>query len=472
MNPRDEDLLEFGPFRLDPKGRLSRGGETVVISTKKKEEQALTGKPFEVLLTLVSRYDRVVTKRDLEFEVWGGDEISENVLTQHVMTVRKFLGDSAKAPEYIERVPKKGYRFKKPVVRVPREAAGAIKTKEDKEAEELFNSGRESLYKFTTETELKKAVKCFEQAYDHRPDYAAAFAGAAEAHIWGSIFSWEEPGPTLAEAKRLAEKAHKLDLKLGDAEAVLALAELLLRWNWTGARDTFEQVLEQNPTSQPALRGYALWLMANGRFDDARRKVDRALALSSTSFLNIGIMCMLLYVSGASLDPFNEPRVYEFMKHVTDEHRKLKVDTAWYVLALFYERLGQYEKAIEVMKELELTEEQFLGHLVLAHIYAIAGHREEATKLLDRLKGLQRWVSPFHIALIELGLGNREEAKRFLDEAIKSHDPWACVLIDPRLTCLRDDPEFLEMFRRVNLDPELLRKFERIDIENSDGDKN
>jgi tetratricopeptide (TPR) repeat protein len=256
---------------------------------------------------------------------------------------------------------------------------------------------------------------------------------------------------------------------LGDAEATYALAELILRRNWEQALTVFERILRQNPMSQAALRGYALWLMANARFADAFKKIDRALVVSRKSFLNIGIMCMVLYASGADLNslvpapsaerPEHDSRrlVYDFMMRVTEEQSELKVDAAWYILGLFYERAGWHERAIKAIHEVKLADEKFLGLLVLAYNHAVAGQAETARQLLDKLKALERWVSPFHFALIELALGNREEAKWYLDDAIAKCDPWACLLIDPRLKDLRDDPEFLDMFRRINLDPNLLR---------------
>ena len=469
MNRHEDVIYEFGDYRLDPNGRLSRGGKTVTIpakkrkgQTRKKKGQALSGKPLEVLLVLAKSNGRVVTKRDFLFAVWGGGIMSEEVLTQHIMTVRKFLGDDPKDPEYIETVPGSGYRFMKPVTIITNAAGVVGKTKEDIEAEELHKSGLASLYQFITERDLRRAISSFKQACAKRPDYAPAMAACAEAHIWGGIFSWEEPVTALAEARSLADRARNLDPELGDAQAVFALADLLLRWNWEEARATFERVIRQNPTCQPALRGYALWLMANGRFDDALRKINDALELSPESFINIGMACMVLYAAGVD-DPFTDPRIYAFMKHVTDDHSEFKVDTAWYILGLFYERVGHLDKAVDAIGKVELSDEQFLGHLVLAYIYAVAGDTVKVQELLNRLKTLKRWVSPFHFALIELALGNRDEAKRWLDDAIKRHDPWACLLIDPRLKGLRGDPEFLGMFPRVNLDPEILRRLELVE---------
>ena len=469
-------MYEFGPFRLEPAPglRLTRDGKEVTLPTKDGKKKPLTGKAFEVLLTFVKRYDEVVTKRVLEVEVWEGDEKDSRVITQNVRTIRKFLSDNANAPEYIKTVPGQGYRFIKPVREVHKE--------KDKGAEELYIDGLAHFYTFNTEAELNKAISCFKQAYTNQPDYAPAFAAASEAHIWLSLFSWQDPAQAMPKAKRLADEALRLDSTLGDAQATYALAELIWRRNWTQAQKVFERVLKQNPTSQPALRGYALWLMANARFDDALRKIDRALAMSSKSFLNIGIKCMVLYASGVDLDPFGQsletahPQhrrkhlIHDFMMQVTEEQRVLKVDAAWYVRGLFYERLGWSEQAIKIMAEIELTDEQFLGNLVLAHIYAVAGHGKKALELLDRLKMLKRWVSPFHIALIELALGNRDDAKRCLKDAIRKHDPWSCLLIDPRLKDLRDDPEFLGMFHRINLDPNLIHKVELKGSENSNND--
>lgn len=185
----------------------------------------------------------------------------------------------------------------------------------------------------------------------------------------------------------------------------------------------------------------------------------------SWSFLNISIECMVLYASGADLDSFENSLatsrrrpIYEFMMRVTEEQTELKVDAAWYILGLFYERARQHEQAIKVMSEVELTDETFLGHLVLAYIHAVAGQKKKALELVSRLEVLKRWVSPFHIALIELALKNPKRAKQYLKNAIEMHDPWAHLLIDPRLKPLRTDPEFLDMFRRINLDPDLICK--------------
>lgn len=90
----------FGPFVLDEARRkLLRDGEPV----------ALSGKAFDVLLALVERRDRVVTRAELLEHVWAGVVVEEANLTQAISVVRKAVGEG-----YITTVPGRGYRFVAP----------------------------------------------------------------------------------------------------------------------------------------------------------------------------------------------------------------------------------------------------------------------------------------------------------------------------------------------------------------------
>jgi DNA-binding winged helix-turn-helix (wHTH) protein len=102
MSGQENQLYEFGPFRLDPvKRRLLRDGEPV----------PLTPKAFDTLLALVQQSGKTVEKDDLMRRVWPGAVVEENNLNQNITALRKCLGDSRQASRYIATIPGLGYRF-------------------------------------------------------------------------------------------------------------------------------------------------------------------------------------------------------------------------------------------------------------------------------------------------------------------------------------------------------------------------
>src|SRR5258708_3646445 len=90
-------LYEFGPFRMDTNEKCLFRGDSLV---------ALTPKAFDTLLVLAKNRGRTVGKEELLKEVWDGAFVEEAVVAQNVFAIRRALG-----PEYIETVPKRGYRF-------------------------------------------------------------------------------------------------------------------------------------------------------------------------------------------------------------------------------------------------------------------------------------------------------------------------------------------------------------------------
>src|SRR5258706_12153438 len=98
MNEVGSGIYKFGPFHIDLEQRvLFRSGVAV----------SLTQKAFDTLAILVARQGKVVDKSELMSLVWQGTFVEENNLTQNVSALRKVLGDG----EYIETIPRRGYRF-------------------------------------------------------------------------------------------------------------------------------------------------------------------------------------------------------------------------------------------------------------------------------------------------------------------------------------------------------------------------
>jgi len=102
MSNHPRDLLEFGPFRFDlDRQRLTCNGEVV----------ALTPKALEVLSVLVQSNGSLVEKEDLIRKVWPDTFVEDGNLSVHIFALRKALTQSSGGQNYIETVPRQGFRF-------------------------------------------------------------------------------------------------------------------------------------------------------------------------------------------------------------------------------------------------------------------------------------------------------------------------------------------------------------------------
>ena len=109
--PQTIRFYEFGPFRINSIERLLLRDAEVV---------PLTPKQFDILLVFVGNSSRVVEKEWLMREIWPDTSVEEGNLTTNIYTLRKALGEGANGPQYIQTVPRRGYRF----VAEVREVAG------------------------------------------------------------------------------------------------------------------------------------------------------------------------------------------------------------------------------------------------------------------------------------------------------------------------------------------------------------
>src|SRR5215467_6625761 len=111
--PEAKHLYEFGPFRLDPVERLL---------LRDKQPVSLPPKTFDTLLVLVENSGHLLTKDELLKRLWPGTFVEEANLAQNISAARRALDGANGGAQYIETVPKGGYRFVAETHRVARDA--------------------------------------------------------------------------------------------------------------------------------------------------------------------------------------------------------------------------------------------------------------------------------------------------------------------------------------------------------------
>lgn len=99
---QETNRFEFGDYVLDTGEKiLLRDGKAIPVPPK----------VLDLLLVLVENHGSIVAKEDLMDRLWADTYVEESNLTFSIRKLRKILGDEAQNPQFIETIPKRGYRF-------------------------------------------------------------------------------------------------------------------------------------------------------------------------------------------------------------------------------------------------------------------------------------------------------------------------------------------------------------------------
>ena len=298
-----------------------------------------------------------------------------------------------------------------------------------------------------TEESLRRAISCFEQAIDKDASYALAFAGLSDAYALSAFFNLVPPEEVLPKAKQAALRALELDDGLAEAHTSLAGVKKVYEWDWRGAESEYRRALKLNPGYPEAHRRYADFLSAVGRHPEALRENRMAQKLDPLS-------------CAASMEgAWNLYMAREYKAAQKQAFKTLEMEAnfapAHFVLALVYERMGKAEEAIAAFeKTLSISGSNPAAIAGLAHVLGGAGQKTEPRALLKELHAIskRRYVSPYCFALVHAGLGEKQQAFQWLEEAVATHDVWLVWLkAEPRFDSLRSDARFQDLLGRLGL---------------------
>jgi len=251
----------------------------------------------------------------------------------------------------------------------------------------------------------------------------------------------------MPKARAAALTAIKLDDSLGEAHATLALVRYGYEFNPAEAEKGFKRALELTPGSAPAHLWNGMHLTAMGRADEALAEAERARQLDPASPALNSYIGVLLYFS------HRYDEIIQRMRPIIEAHPEYHEPHWW--MAMAYEQKGDWAKAIEeAQKTLALYPDGTDGLAALGHMFAMAGRTADARKMLRRVLRLSsdRYVAAYGVAVLYAGLGERDEAFRWLRKV--EQDPsedFAFAHLDPRLDSIRVDARFAEITRLMRL---------------------
>jgi TolB-like protein/DNA-binding winged helix-turn-helix (wHTH) protein/Tfp pilus assembly protein PilF len=311
------------------------------------------------------------------------------------------------------------------------------------EAYEAYLKGRYFWNKRTADG-LKRAVDYFDQAIEKDPNYAQAYAGLADSYTL--LGDWEygvlAPSEAYPKAKGAATKALELDNTLGEAHTSLAFSLDVFDWDWKSAEREFRRAIELNPGYATAHHWYAWHLSEMGRNSEAIAEMRKAENLDPLSLIISADMAEILLVAHLNDEAIKQSR------RTVDMDPNFAI--AHYELGQAFVQKHTYNEAIaEFQKAIELSGGSIPCASNLAYAYALSNKSNEAVKILNDLK-TRSTSNASEIALMYVGLGEKDQAMKWLEKAYAEHfNP--SILLRPAFDPLRSDPRFQNLVHRIGL---------------------
>ena len=301
------------------------------------------------------------------------------------------------------------------------------------EAYELFLKGRHHSNKYTAHG-WQRSIEFFEKAIALQPDYALAHAGLATSRGCQWFFGVLPAQQVIPLCKADMAQALALDDGLADAYLSRAMIAFFYDWNWGAAERAFIRSLELNPNNGETLSYYGLFLVFDGRVEEAIAVSRKALALDPLAPLvnmNVG---WTYFAAGRLMEASQQ--VAKMLENDSDFYG------AYWLQGAIHLSDGEYHAAVGQLR----SAVSLGGHLVvladLASACSLAGQIGEANTILDQLVDLRRkhYVPAICLARVYSRLGNTTTAIEWLETAFAERNGEMVFLEQEIEGAAADDP--------------------------------
>lgn len=316
---------------------------------------------------------------------------------------------------------------------------------ENAEAYQLYVRGRYEWNK-RTPAAMNEAERLFRNAIEKDPNFALAYVGVADYLVMGA---------DAAETSIALTRALELDPNLAEAYATFGFNYTFHTWDWQAAEVNFKRSIELNPGYATAHHWYSILLAIQGRTDEAKSEMRRALEINPTSHNFLADLGQLHYFA-REYDKAEEycRKALEIYPEFMNAHDHLY---------RVYLQTGEHDKVIDEYIEFAKSFASFAGQTDKDRerwLTSVVGIREAYQQrgirgyLESRLSFKGSDSNIFHYnAMWYAFLGEKEKA---LDNLEKAYVGRAFLLVfvkaDPAFDPLRKEPRYQAILRGMNLE--------------------
>jgi tetratricopeptide (TPR) repeat protein len=295
--------------------------------------------------------------------------------------------------------------------------------------------------------DVEKAIKYYEQAIEHDPQYARAYAAMAQCYCTFGLFYYWPSRDAFREARAAVKKALQIDETLAIANGTMGLINYLYDWNFESALQRLQRAVELDPDCIASRSNYAGYLSVVGKMESAIEEVKRALELDPLS-VNQNVILGLYYIKAKK----SEKARQQLLKTL-----EFSTDHPWvlWLLATTYALEQQYDKGIKLLNDALDSAKGYTPIIAaLGWFLAMNGNKKAARKILRELheKAKESYVWPYLFAKIHAALGENDLAFQWFERAYQERDcSLSHVLTDEAIDCIRTDPRFDELLKKIGL---------------------
>ena len=482
---------EFGEFRFTP-------GENLLL--RNGVPQPLSPKAIEVLALLVADCGHVVSKDELLQKIWNDVSVEESTVARIIWVLRDALGDDAKKHQFIQTVPKLGYRFVAEVriKETDRSSLNVTSTPPRNDPGEPTDTGNRSssfrgwspqrtifglglggllaasvitllvfnvipnsafsepvdrgtandnahqlylqamyMYDRRNLISAQRSVELFEQATEADPNFAEAWAGKGRAYRYlASIRDDSDVHDAYVKSRAAIDLALALDPNLSEAYSASCENKLFYEYDFVGAERQCKRAIDLKPNSSLAHEVYARFLTSRGRHDQALDESKKALDLDAKSLFVMRNLGVGLFYTRR----YGEAAAQ--FRRVIEMDANFEATHRWLVVTLHMQ--GKTDEAFDFFMKARSKSEDPVVLRSYQTAFQEKGGRGFLFEHSNRIRG------NYTRACLLAQLGDYDKALEFLEAAYQRRE-WgmAYLQVEPMLDPMRNDPRFMEFLKRI-----------------------
>jgi serine/threonine protein kinase/Tfp pilus assembly protein PilF len=317
---------------------------------------------------------------------------------------------------------------------------------ENIDAFSVYLQGRFHWNKRTAES-LETSIEFFKKAIELDSQYALAYAGLADARIVLGFYGKFRPPDVMPLALEAANRALEIDDMLAEAHISVGCVEAVYQWDWLNSEKQFQRGIELKEEYAVGHHWNAInYLTPLERFEEAQMSIQKALEFEPSSLVINSTVGLIYYFSR------------DYKKAIENLENTLQMEPDYPVTHFFLGRalvqVSRYDEAMDHFKKaLKFYGDSTNMLATFAHAAALAGKQDITQKILIQLQDLSErmYVSAYDMASIYVGLGQADEALKWLEKAFDEHAYLLIYLkVDPLMDSLRAKKRFKKILQKVH----------------------